>query len=164
MLQEFIALNRQEIIDRARRRASERIDPKLLDMEAEHGVPILLTQIVKALAARTLRVIGPTAIAAEIGDTAALHGHDLLRKGMSIAQVVNVYGDVCQVVTEMADEAAVVISAHDFHIFNKCLDEAVAGAVTAYGRQRERDLAYEGTERLGVLAHEMRNLLNTMSL
>jgi signal transduction histidine kinase len=44
------------------------------------------------------------------------------------------------------------------------LDEAVAGAVTAYGQQRERDLAYEGTERLGVLAHEMRNLLSTMTL
>jgi signal transduction histidine kinase len=40
----------------------------------------------------------------------------------------------------------------------------IAGAVTAYGEQRERDLAYEGTERLGVLAHELRNLLNTAIL
>jgi hypothetical protein len=77
---------------------------------------------------------------------------------------VNGYGDVCQVVTDLAGGANVVIGTHEFHVFNKCLDEAVAGAVTAYGQQRERDLAYEGTERLGVLAHEMRNLLNTMTL
>jgi len=87
----------------------------------------------------------------------------LLREGLTVAQVVNGYGDVCQVVTQLAGEVNAVISSRDFHVFNKCLDEAVAGAVTAYVRQRERDLAYEGTERLGVLAHEMRNLLNTMT-
>ncbi len=31
--------------------------------------------------------------------------------------------------------------------------------MTAFGRQREEDLVYQGTERLGVLAHELRNLL-----
>jgi hypothetical protein len=71
---------------------------------------------------------------------------------------------VCQVVTELAGEANVLISTQEFHAFNKCLDQAIASAVTAFGGQRERDLAYEGTERLGVLAHEMRNLLNTMTL
>lgn len=40
----------------------------------------------------------------------------------------------------------------------------IAGAVTAYGHQREQDLAHEGTERLGVLVHELRNLLNTAIL
>jgi signal transduction histidine kinase len=36
--------------------------------------------------------------------------------------------------------------------------------VTAYGRQRERDLTYQGTERLGVFTHEVRGLLNTAVL
>jgi signal transduction histidine kinase len=165
MLQEFIAENRDQIIGRARQRVSERSAPKSTDVKLDHGVPILLTQIVDALtAAGTLRLVGAPPPPTEISATAALHGRELLRNGLTVAQVVNGYGDVCQVVTDLAGEANVSIGTHEFHVFNRCLDEAVAGAVTAYGRQREQDLAYEGTERLGVLVHEMRNLLNTMTL
>jgi signal transduction histidine kinase len=168
MLQEFIAANREKIIDRARQRVSERTAPKSADTNLEHGVPILLTQIVDALArvasTPTLHLVGSAAGRTEIADTAGLHGQELLRNGLTVGQVVNGYGDVCQVVTELAGEANVLISTQEFHAFNKCLDQAIASAVTAFGGQRERDLAYEGTERLGVLAHEMRNLLNTMTL
>ena len=168
MLQEFIAANREKIIGRARQRVGERSTPKSTDTKLEHGVPILLTQIVEALAraasAPTLHLVGAAPGRTAITDTAALHGQELLRDGLTVAQVVNGYGDVCQVVTELAGEANIVISAQEFHTFNQCMDQAIAGAVTAYGDLRERDLAYEGTERLGVLAHEMRNLLNTMTL
>jgi signal transduction histidine kinase len=164
MLQEFIVANREEIIARARLRVSSRTVAKWSDTRLEHGVPVLLTQIVEALA--IARGPHPSGVvpSTQISDTAALHGHDLLKNGLTVAQVVNGYGDVCQVVTDLAGEAAIAISPQEFHVFNNCLDEAVAGAVTAYAQQRERDLAYEGTERLGVLAHEMRNLLNTMTL
>jgi hypothetical protein len=67
-------------------------------------------------------------------------------------------------VTELAGELNGAIRAEDFQVFNRCLDDVIAGAVTAYGHQLERDLAFEGTERLGVLAHEMRNLLHTAIL
>ncbi len=168
MLQDFIVASREQIIERARQRVIGRSAPKSTDTQLEHGVPIFLSQLVHALARvaspPTLHLVGVPADTTEITDTAALHGHELLRNGLTIAQVVNGYGDVCQVVTELADEAGVTISAHEFHAFNKCLDQAIAGAVTAYGGQRERDLAYEGTERLGVLAHEMRNMLHTMTL
>jgi signal transduction histidine kinase len=165
MLRQLIVANREEIIERARRRVSARTAPKSSDTRLEHGVPIFLTQIVDALAAaHSLSLAGTAPLDTVISDTAALHGRELLRAGLTVAQVVNGYGDVCQVVTDLASEAAVPISAQEFHVFNRCLDEAVAGAVSAYGQQRERDLAYEGTERLGILAHEMRNLLNTMTL
>jgi signal transduction histidine kinase len=49
------------------------------------------------------------------------------------------------------------ITAAEFHIFNRCLDDAIAQAVTEYGRRREHSVALEGTERLGNLAHELRN-------
>jgi signal transduction histidine kinase len=165
MLKDFILANRDEIIKRSKKRVSERTGAKSIQSPIEHGVPILLTQIVSALAeARTPHLVGAAASTTKISDTAALHGQDLLKNGLTVAQVVNGYGDVCQVVTDLAVEAGAAIGAEDFHVFNSCLDEAVAGAVTAYGRLRERDLAYEGTERLGILAHEMRNLLNTMTL
>jgi signal transduction histidine kinase len=163
MLQDFIVSNREEIITRARARVNRRMAYQSDDKRSERGVPLLLTQIVEALtAARTPRLVG--VVSTRISDTAALQGHDLLRSGLTVAQVVNSYGDVCQVVTELAGEATVAITPQEYQVFNYCLDEAVAGAVTAYGQQRERDLAYAGTERLGVLAHEMRNLLNTITL
>lgn len=56
------------------------------------------------------------------------------------------------------------ISTDEFKTLNLCLDDAIAEAVTTYSFRRERAIEERGTERLGVLAHEMRNLLNTATL
>jgi signal transduction histidine kinase len=72
---------------------------------------------------------------------------------------------VCQTITELAVETSAPISADDFRVLNRCLDDAIAGAVTEYGRERNQsDIESEsarGNERLGFFAHEMRNLINT---
>jgi signal transduction histidine kinase len=56
----------------------------------------------------------------------------------------------------------------EFHTFNRCLDNAIADAVSEYGRQRDAitsDVSAQTmNERLGSLAHELRNLLNTAML
>jgi signal transduction histidine kinase len=163
MLEDFISANREELVARARARVNRRASSGPDNTGLVQGVPILLTQIVEELrAARAPRLV--VARSTRISDAAAQQGRDLLKHGLTVAEVVNSYGDVCQVVNELAGELGVIITPQEYLIFNYCLDEAVAGAVTAYGEQRERDLAYEGTERRGVLAHEMRNLLNTMTL
>lgn len=166
-LHDFIVANRDEIIERARRRVSSRTAARASDTKLEHGIPIFLTQLVSAL--EKLDANAGHANAAlnntqSITDSASLHGRDLLTNGLSVGQVVNGYGDVCQVVTTLAAESNAEISVTEFQLFNSCLDDAIAGAVSAYGSQREDDLKYEGTERLGVLAHELRNLLNTATL
>ena len=163
MLQAFIVANGAEIVTRVKLRVNGRAPPVSLDAALAHGVPLLLSQIVEALtAARTIRLL--TTASTTISEAGAVQGHELLKSGLTVAQVVSSYGDVCQVVTELAGEADITITPHEYQVFNHCLDEAVTGAVTAYAEHRERDLAYEGTERLGMLAHEMRNLLNTMTL
>ncbi len=40
---------------------------------------------------------------------------------------------------------------------NLCLDEAIAAGVTEYACQRERSIVDEAAERLGILAHALRN-------
>jgi signal transduction histidine kinase len=101
----------------------------------------------------------------EIGQSAFMHGHDLLLQGFSVSQVVHDYGDVCQAITELAVETHATISIDDFRRLNRCLDDAIASAVTAYGRERTQSSIdgenARGTERLGFLAHELRNLINT---
>jgi len=142
--------------------------PRSLDEKLEHGIPIFLTQLVEVLKpvapANTLHLVGAADGRPSIGASAGLNGSELLQNGFTIAQVVHGYGDVCQVVTNLASELNASISPQDFHVFNRCLDDAIAGGVTAYGKQREHDLAFASTERLGVLAHELRNLLHTAVL
>jgi signal transduction histidine kinase len=84
--------------------------------------------------------------------------------GLSIGQVVHDYGDVCQTITALALEQAVPISTEDFRILNLCLDDAIAEAVTEFSRSRESTIADAENERLGILAHELRNLLNAAML
>jgi hypothetical protein len=60
----------------------------------------------------------------------------LLRQGFTVSQVVHDYGDVCQSITELAVETHAPISAEDFRVLNGCLDNAIAGAVTEFGRER----------------------------
>jgi len=88
--------------------------------------------------------------------SATAHGGELARRGFTVAQVVHDYGGVCQTITELAIEKKAQITASEFKIFNLCLDEAIADAVTEYVRLRE----YEGKERVGHLVHELGNLLN----
>ena len=166
-LHQFIVENRSQIIERARERVRGRTAQGTVEAKLAHGVSLFLTQLVAAFAPldtpHALQVLG-LAHSKSISDSAAQHGHELLRNGFTVAQVVLGYGDVSQVVNELAREADAQIRAEDFELFNRCLDETIAGAVTAYGELRESDLAYEGTERLGVFAHELRNLLNTAAL
>jgi hypothetical protein len=99
-----------------------------------------------------------------MADSATAHGRRLLALGFTVAQVVHDYGSLCLAVTELADETKAPITAAEFHTFNQCLDDAIAQAVTEYGHRREQAIADEGTERLGILAHELRNALGAAIL
>jgi AbrB family looped-hinge helix DNA binding protein len=63
-----------------------------------------------------------------------LHGRDLLVQGFTLEQVVRDYGDVCQAVTNLAFETNASIEVEEFRTFNRCLDDAIAGAVTKYAQ------------------------------
>ncbi|HYO97794.1 MAG TPA: HAMP domain-containing sensor histidine kinase [Polyangiaceae bacterium] len=161
MLADFVTSNRIAIIEGARARVAARTYPIPSQVELSHGIPVFLDQLVDALhLAESSGVIAHE----EIAKTAGLHGHDLFRMGLSIAQVVHDYGDVCQTVTELATRQNARIPGDEFQTLNLCLDDAIAGAVTEYARQRERTIVDEGAERLGILAHELRNLLNSAML
>jgi signal transduction histidine kinase len=157
MLCDFIASQRADILALARLRVASRAAPVATQMELTEGLPLFLDQLGEALG----RATSDEAVNhEEIGETARLHGDELFRRGLSVAQVVHDYGDLCQVITGLVIKQKVPIDATEFRTLNLCLDDAIAGAVTAYGRRRERMVADEGTENLGILAHELRNALN----
>ena len=158
MLQEFIEVNRDEIIARCRAKVGSRSFPPTTAAEIDHGVPMFLDQLVNALRDPSLKNL-------EISESAIKHGHDLLLQGYTVSQVVHNYGDVCQAITELALETEAPISTDDFRMLNRCLDDAIAGAVTEYGRARNQSTldgeATRGSERFGFFAHELGNLINT---
>ena len=157
MLFEFITLNRNEIITRCRAKVATRSIPPPSEAEINHGVPLFLDQLVEMLES------GGTTL--EMDRSAGQHGHDLLLKGFTVSQVVHDYGDVCQTITELALETNAPISTGDFQTLNRCLDEAIASAVTMYTRESQQSHSDKATdrdnERVGFLVHEMRNLVNT---
>jgi len=176
MLQEFLSKNRDALIARCRSKAAMRRAPGATDPDLWYGIPLFLDQLVKTL--RLEQTAGfseagkvtfiPSAIhttphPSDIGRTAAQHGNELLRTGFTVDQVVHDYGDLCQAVTEMAMEEGTAVTSDEFHTLNRCLDDAIADAVTEFGRQRDQFTADESTramnERLGFLAHELRNLI-----
>lgn len=78
------------------------------------------------------------------------------------------YGDLCQAITDLAVERGFEIRVDEFRVFNRCLDNAIAIAVTEFAYQRDFLVAERHAEalneRLGVFAHELRNHLSTATL
>jgi signal transduction histidine kinase len=172
MLHEFLKTNRAVLIDQCRAMAASRSEPKAAGNELDHGVPIFLEQLIETLTVEQasepprnrMAAEVPRASVSEIGSMAALHGRDLLERGYTLEQVVRDYGDVCQAVTGLAYKTGASIEVDEFRTFNRCLDKAIAGAVTEYAYRQVAVTTEDGFEalnsRLGPLAHELRNYLH----
>jgi hypothetical protein len=176
MLHEFLTSNRTVLIDRCRVMVGSRSDPKATQAELVHGIPIFLDQLIETLTLeqssepqdKSLSVRNARGeVASDVGTTAALHGRDLFLKGFTIEQVVRDYGDVCQAVTNLAVETGAPISVDEFRTFNRCLDNAIAGAVTEYAKHtpasNDPNLQTPNSQ-LGTLAQELRSHLHTAIL
>lgn len=180
MLHEFLTANRQTLITRCRAKVAKRTAPRPSDAELQHGIPLFLEQLVKTLQLEqasapleSRKVSGPsepgkTPVFSEIGTTAARHGSELLKHGFTVDQVVHDYGDLCQAITELAVEHNAPVTTDEFRTLNRCLDNGIAGAVTEFGRQRDNQISTKDAqamgERLGFLAHELRNQLDSAML
>jgi signal transduction histidine kinase len=163
MLHEFITAYRDPIITRTREKVTDRPWPLVSTSELEHGVPLFLTQLTETL--RWEMTPTPFLTAQQtIGASATKHGGELRALGFNISQVVHDYGDICQAITEVAVEKDVPITTEEFHTLNRCLDTAIAEAVTEHARMTAESRATEEIERSGQLAHEIRDILNTALL
>jgi signal transduction histidine kinase len=161
MLHDFLQSNREELISRTSAKASARPSPSAPTGELENGVPLFLAQLSETLRLEgTATPFSPTAIAAG----AARHGRELLGGGYSISQVVHDYADVCQAITELAVEQGATISPEEFHTLSRCLDTAIAEAVSEYERLDEEALSRRDLQHRGQIAHELRNAVQTALL
>jgi len=169
MLHEFLTSNRTELVTRCRNKVGRRLSPSEIPLALDHGVPLFLQQLVETLRLEQTEPPSaayeskPSPAATDIGRAATVHGAELLRLGYSVDQVVHDYGDVCQAITELAGELDERISIDEFRTLNRCLDNAIADAVTSFGRARQvllDDQAETLEQRLRYYSMEHRRLVD----
>lgn len=175
----FLSNNRDDLIARCKAKVAQRPTRAATAQQLSNGIPLFLEQLTNTLRAEEegdvaegVRISGPaggdaTALS-QIGLTATAHGKELMKLGYTVDQVVHDYGDLCQSITDLAVERDAPFSIDQFRTLNRCLDNAIADAVTEFSLQRDVSSAgrqsAEENERLGVLVHELRNYLNTATL
>lgn len=179
MMYQFLANNRDELIARCRAKVAARPLREATAEQLKNGIPLFLKQLTRTLqaeqandASASLDISGPAGGTAhavtEMGVTAAAHGKQLLELGFTVDQVVHDYGDLCQAITDLAHERDAPFEVDEFRTLNRCLDNAIADAVTEFSFQRdaviERERAAQTNESVGFLVHELRNALSTALL
>ena len=177
-LHRFLSNNRDELAHRCRIKVGQRPGRSATESQLQDGIPLFLDQLIRTLKIEqtskpldSRQVSGPAgggAALSEVSVSASQHGKDLLDLGLTVDQVVHDYGDLCQAITDLAVERDAPFQVDEFRTLNRCLDNAISDAVTEFSYQRDvvnRDVqARESNERMGFFAHELRNLLGTVSL
>jgi signal transduction histidine kinase len=156
MLHRFLTDNREAILTRARSRVRERSAPRPTDAELALAIPLFLDELIETL--------GGADRSENLHRDATRHGGHRQELGFTVAQVVHDYGDICQAVTQLLVERDVPINTVEFGTLNLVLDNAIAHAVTEHTRSREHSISLEESQRLGFLAHELRDHLHTASV
>ena len=178
-MHEFLANNRVNLIKRCADKVAKRPARNASPAQIQTGVPLFLAQLIRTLEAEQegepsagAKISGPSggagSMLSEMGVTAAAHGKALLALDYTVDQVVHDYGDLCQAITDLAFERDAPFSVDEFRTLNRCLDNAIADAVTEFSSQRDVAIslgqASDANQRLGFLMHELRNSLSAASL
>lgn len=178
MLHDFLSNNTDELTKRCRAKVADRDGRNATEPQLRNGVPMFLDQLIRTLRVEqtdepmeSRKISGPSGgglAVSEVSVTAAEHGRALLSLGLTVDQVVHDYGDLCQSITDLAFERDVPFNVDEFRTLNRCLDNAIAEAVTEFSGQRDSDLAdkhaTEANQKMGFFAHELRNLLHVSNL
>ena len=178
VLHEFLTVNKTELVALCKAKVALRRLFVAKDAQLEDGIPMFLDQLIATLEMeqtaepmRSREVSGPSGggpAYSEIGVAAGRHGRELLEHGYTVEQVVHDYGDLCQAVTDLAAERGTSITIDEFRTLNRCLDNGIAGAVQSFGHQHDLLLksanVHASNERLGFLAHDLRNFIHTATL
>jgi len=178
-MRNFLTNNQEELVSRCKSKVALRPRRAATEQQLANGIPLFLDQLIRTLAAEednkpadSIKISGPSGgdlpALSEMGVTATAHGKELLKLGYTVDQVVHDYGDLCQAITDLAFERDAPFAVGEFRTLNRCLDNAIADAVTEFSAQRDSQIArqqnLDATERFGFLVHELRNALGTATL
>jgi signal transduction histidine kinase len=180
-LVEFLKANEKEILASIEEMSSALAGSRPSSEPPKRGLPIFFKQLIHVLEHSPAEHVPPVvdkdgmvraanasdepaiAVAAgrpydvEVAKSAGAYGKELQLLGYTLSHVVHAYGAICQSITQLAIAKKAVISNEEFRELNRCLDTAIAGAVTVFHAERAEGYNTRETEHLGFLAHELRN-------
>lgn len=188
MLPDFLLKNEKEVLDLTEEKTLELAGQHSSSPKMRSGLPIFYRQVIEVIrhasqpSTPPVKDIVAIAKAADSGDepamaeaagqpeeaklakTAGTHGIEMLSLGYTLSHVVHSYGAMCQAITEVADTKKFAIEASEFHALNRCLDVAIAGAVTEFQHLRDTQKEDVNAQKPKFLEHEMRNALTSATV
>ncbi|MHC5747296.1 MAG: sensor histidine kinase [Nostoc sp.] len=169
MLHEFLLAERDEILALCSKKITGLGDSMSSSDEMERGLPVFYDELIEVLRADAdideSREEHNNSIESVHRAAAERRGKESLKLGYSISQVVHGYGALCQAITQYIQEnSSEITSPREFNRLNFCLDIAIAEAVTEFNRNQRENAERDEVQRLGFLAHELRNALTSAIL
>lgn len=176
MLLTFLQMNQEEILASAESKTLKLAGVRPSSDKLKRGLPIFYQQFLDILSNThedivtfSKRSIAENAkntehVEDQITVSAGNHGSELMRLGYNLSDVVNAFGFMCQSITELAAKRDEKITPDEFNELNRCLDMAIASAVTKFQHHMDTMIERREIQHLGFLAHELRNTLTSVNL
>ncbi len=188
MLHEFLLKNEKEILASTEEKTLELAGEHPSSPQLKQGLPIFYKQVIEIIRhadkpskppAKDIEAISKAAdesdepamaeaagqpAEAKLAESAGNHGKELLRLGYTLSHVVHAYGAMCQSITEIASKKKSEISPSEFHALNRCLDVAIAGAVTEFQAHQDSNKSAVKDTPSDFFIHEMRKALASANM
>lgn len=169
MIYEFLTRERETILSAAKQKAAESRWARINSDAVEEGWSVFYDDLTGLL--KSSEPPKPEAENTSEPVQTKTKGKEYLRLGYAISEVVQSFSIIYQAITESAGRLAYEITPEDFMKLNESFDTAVAEVITEFGKvQMEADAVqtevqdHKEAERLGFLAHELRNSLQSATV
>jgi signal transduction histidine kinase len=160
-LHEFMSNNREELHAMCVRKVRA-LSPGRSSEELPNDFGLIIDEIVRALQRDAgLPVSSPLPGNSE---AARRHGSGRQHDGVDLAKVSLDFGAISDSMGELAAARGLSFTAREYHVFNQCLDAAIASALEQFWNESLEQRENHVTERLGFIAHELRNAVSSARL
>lgn len=156
LLADFIAVNKEKVIERWKAAARDRLGLTFEASELVNDLPLFLDDLVEAL--RSPAGEWPDMSGAE------KHGRRRMRLGIDIGALSEEMMLVGEIVLELIDEAERAVPAKEVRDLFRAMGRGVAASVRAYAALRDREIVEQATQHYSFIAHEIRGPLQTARL
>jgi signal transduction histidine kinase len=159
-LHQFMAKHRDDLLrlclDRMRKLSPGRSDSELCE-----GFRNVLDEVIAAVERELESASGATA---ELTESAAQFGVDRQRRDFAIGNLAMHLGTISDSLGELGARQGKAFEARDYQAFNRCLDTTMAAAIDEFFKKTQSQEEIATTERIGFLAHELRNALHSAKM
>ena len=155
MLYQLMADHRDELLAKAKERISrQRPASPAIEAVRNANLPAFLEAVMAGIRANSLE---------GADGWAAPHFQGELIQ-FDIDELVHEYGSLCYGTIEVLRRTGAPISLREHQALNQALDQCIARTVVEWEREKQRDGDEPVAQRLGFVAHELRNALHTAAI